>query len=69
MIEIMKANVSAIERAFELAATGRYVTVSEIKLILMREGYQYEQVEGSALSKQLSAAITKARDGRAPTGK
>ena len=42
----MKPNVSALERAFELAATGHFSTVSEIKLKLLREGYQYEQVEG-----------------------
>jgi hypothetical protein len=69
MIEPVKANVSAIERAFELAATGRYVTVTEIKRKLMREGYEYEQVAGPVLSKQLSAAITKARNGGAPPRK
>ena len=62
----MQANVSTIERAFELAATGRYVTVTEIKLVLAREGYPYEQVQGAALYKQLLAAMTKARNGRAP---
>ena len=61
----MKPNVSPLERAFELAASGRYSTVSEIRLKLMREGYYYEQVEGPELSKQLVAAITTARGGRA----
>ena len=43
----LPANVSTMERAFELAATGHFVTVTEIKLVLAREGYQYEQVAGA----------------------
>jgi hypothetical protein len=62
----MVPNVSALERAFELAATGHFSTVSEIKLKLLREGYQYEQVEGPLLSKQLVAAIAKARNSPPP---
>jgi len=47
--------------ALQLAATGLFSTVSEIKLKLMREGYRYELVEGPLLTKQLLAAISKAR--------
>ena len=61
----MDPNVSTLERAFQLAATGLFSTVSEIKLKLMREGYRYELVEGPLLTKQLLAAITKARAGSA----
>ena len=57
----MKPNVSAIERAFELAATGRFASATEIKLKLAREGYRHEQVEGRALAKQIRAIIEKAR--------
>ena len=57
----MDPNVSTLERAFQLAATGLFSTVSEIKLKLMREGYQYEQVEGPQLQRQLTDAIAKAR--------
>ena len=39
----MQPNLSPIERAFQLAATGRYSTVSEIKLQLTREGYRQER--------------------------
>ena len=56
----MKPNVSTLERAFELAATGLFSTVTEIRLQLAREGYQYEQVQGPELAKQLVAAMTKA---------
>ena len=45
----MKPNISTLERAFELAATGLFSTVTEIKLRLAREGYQFEQVEGRNL--------------------
>ena len=55
----MKPNVSTLERAFELAATG-LSAVTEIRLQLAREGYQYEQVQGAELAKQLVAAMTKA---------
>jgi hypothetical protein len=57
----MEPNVSAVERTFMLAASGRFLTVSEIKLALAREGYRHELVEGRQLAKQLVAVITKAR--------
>ena len=56
----MKPNVSTLEPAFELAATGLFSTVTEIKLQSAREGYRYEQVQGPELAKQLMAAMTKA---------
>ena len=61
----MEPNVSAVERAFQLAASGRFLTVGEIKLTLAREGYRPELVEGRHLAKQLLAVITKARAERA----
>jgi hypothetical protein len=42
----MDPNVSTLERAFELAATGRFLTVSEIKLRLHRGGYHHESSTG-----------------------
>jgi hypothetical protein len=57
----MEPNISAVERAFQLAASGRYLTVSEIKLTLAREGYRHELVEGRQLAKQLLAVIARAR--------
>jgi hypothetical protein len=59
----MEPNISAVERAFQLAASGRYLTVSEIKSTLAREGYRHQLVEGRQLAKQLVAVITKARGG------
>ena len=41
----MDPNVSALERAFALAATGRFHKVSDIRLQLHKEGYNYEMVQ------------------------
>jgi hypothetical protein len=57
----MDPNVTSLERAFELAATGHFATVAEIKLRLHREGYDYEVVQGPLLYQQLKDAIERAR--------
>ena len=59
----MKPNVTAIERAFELAATGLYSNVVEIRFRLHQEGYHSEQVDGPVLRKQLTTVIKRARGG------
>ena len=61
----METNVSVIERAFQLAATGRFETVTQIKRHLHVEGYTTLQVSGPTLFKQLMAEISYAR-GAAP---
>ena len=61
MISSMKPNTSTLERAFELAGSGLYPTVSAIRLQLSREGYRYRVVHGRELKSQLAVAITKAR--------
>ena len=60
----MEPNVSTLERAFHLAGTGLFSTVTEIKLRLAREGYRHELVEGPELIKQLTSAMTEARAAR-----
>ena len=45
----MEPGKTSLERAFELASTGLFSTVTEIRLQLAREGYQYEQVQGPEL--------------------
>jgi len=69
MLGAMKPNVSALERAFELAATGRYRTVSDICGKLSAEGYQASQVSGPLLRKQLLGAIVKASQRQKPVSK
>ena len=52
---------TALERAFQLASTGNFRTVEEVRRILSQEGYSISQIDGPTLSKQLRDAIKKAR--------
>ncbi|RYH14152.1 MAG: hypothetical protein EON57_00925 [Alphaproteobacteria bacterium] len=54
----MDPNKSALERAFELARTGRYPTVELIRRAISAEGYFQSQIEGRELTRQLKALIT-----------
>ena len=53
----MDPHVNAVERAFQLAKTGRYSTVEEIKRDLKKEGYLSHYIEGRTLSRQLRDII------------
>lgn len=53
----MDQNKTALERAFELARSGQFVSVTEIKDRVRAEGYAVAQLEGGALSKQLRQLI------------
>ena len=57
----MNSGISVLERAFQLAATGRYDTVTQIKRQLDSEGYASLQVAGPTLFKQLMTEISYAR--------
>jgi hypothetical protein len=57
----MEPNKTALERAFELAKSGRYATVEEVRRAISAEGYFQSQLEGRELSKQLKAMIINAR--------
>jgi hypothetical protein len=46
-----------LERAFELARSGRCATVADIKRKLREEGYHDDQVEGPTLFGQLNALM------------
>ena len=52
---------TAIERAFELAKSGRFETFSHLKVAIKREGYYVDHIKGPALIKQLRLAIQTAR--------
>jgi hypothetical protein len=58
---------SALERAFELARSGKVASIETIKLILRREGYDGAQLAGPHLIRQLRLLIysTRAPGGRA----
>ncbi|HYD45216.1 MAG TPA: hypothetical protein VEA79_08130 [Phenylobacterium sp.] len=44
---------TALERAFELAKSGDYATVSEVTRQLKAEGFATSQITGPSLGKQL----------------
>jgi hypothetical protein len=53
--------MTAIERAFELAETGRYVTVGQIKYRLHIEGYFADAMSGHQLCEHLKGVMDAAR--------
>jgi len=58
------SNVDFIRRAFELADTGQYTRVSQIRSALLREDFtlsQLTQLAGKKLHGQLKARILAAR--------
>jgi hypothetical protein len=57
----MDARKTALERAFEIARTGRWERVEDIRRQLLQEGYNYRQVEGPLLGRQLIEAARLAR--------
>ena len=60
----LEPDKSAIERAFELAQTGRFLEVWEIKDRLRNEGCFTDTVTGPTLRAQLKAMIEAARSTR-----
>ncbi|HML28024.1 MAG TPA: hypothetical protein PKE16_04145 [Hyphomicrobium sp.] len=55
----MDSRLTQLERAFELASSGRCTTVAEIKRKLREEGYMDDQVEGPLLFGQLNSLMKK----------
>jgi hypothetical protein len=64
MLGAMNHTLTALERAFQLARSGDYVSVPNIKKQLSIEGYSAAQVTGGMLAKQLLALIREARAAR-----
>jgi hypothetical protein len=52
---------TTLERAFALAHSGRYLSVSEIRSQLRSEGYDISQLSGPSLQKQLRELCAGAR--------
>jgi hypothetical protein len=55
--ERMNQSKTALERAFEMARSGQYATLSDLSRALSREGYSATQLEGGTLRRQLGALI------------
>ena len=52
---------TALERAFELARSGDYAGVAEIRVKLIAEGYPRTQLEGPILTRQLRTLCVEAQ--------
>jgi hypothetical protein len=59
----MEQRTTALERAFQLARSGRVAGLSDIITSLNREGYSANQIEGRLLKRQLADLIKTARKG------
>jgi hypothetical protein len=53
----MDYRATALERAFEMARSGKFATVADIKKQLNVEGFSVAQVTGRILQKQLKELI------------
>ena len=63
----MNDRPTALERAFQLASSGRPNTIADIKKTLHSEGYLTAQIDGQALHRQLRALIRVAQASRLTT--
>jgi hypothetical protein len=59
----MDYRITTLERAFQMARSGQFASVAEIKKQLRIEGFSDSQVSGRSLSRQLKDLIRAARDG------
>ena len=57
----MDQKMTALERAFQLARSGRVAGLAEIIASLNHEGYSASQIEGRMLKRQLADLIKAAR--------
>ena len=57
----MNHRLTALERAFDLARSGQFSDLKEIRRAIEREGYYGNQIEGPALKRQLTGLMNAAR--------
>jgi hypothetical protein len=57
----MAQNITALERAFQVAKSGSCRSIDDIKKLLKSEGYSTTQIEGGTLLKQLRALMQTAQ--------
>ena len=63
----MDQRMTELERAFQLARSGRVAGLTDIITTLKRDGYSASQIEGPLLKRQLADVIKAARGGTSPT--
>jgi hypothetical protein len=59
------APLTTMERAFHLARSGRFTTLTDVVTTLDREGYSANQIQGSLLKRQLTVLIKACASGAA----
>jgi hypothetical protein len=57
----MDQRVTSLERAFQLARSGKFSTLGDVIASLHRDGYSAGQIEGPVLRRQLKGLIDEAR--------
>jgi hypothetical protein len=57
MLSAMDGNLTALERAFELAKSGDCASVADLRKRLKGEGYSLQKIVGRSLSRQLEMLI------------
>lgn len=57
----MDGRRTCIERAFDLAQSGKYDKAADIRETLKREGYNIAQIQGPAMQKQIRNLILSAK--------
>jgi len=57
----MDPKKTALERAFEIAASGKAASIHDIRRTMKSEGYICDQLTGSALLAQLRELMKKAK--------
>jgi hypothetical protein len=63
----MTSRMTTLERAFQMARSGQFASVAEIKKQLGQEGFSVAQVTGRVLSQQLKSLIRAAREEDPPS--
>ena len=61
MLSAMDINHTALERAFQIARSGKVTSMQELRALLSKEGYTASQVDGPALGRQLREIIRKSQ--------
>jgi hypothetical protein len=69
MLSGMDQTMTALERAFQLARSGRVAGLTDIITSLKRDGYSASQIEGPVLKRQLVDLIKAARAGGASSAR
>lgn len=62
----MNDRPTALERAFELAGSGQFAELGQVRAELKREGYDLSRLTGPQLTKQLRGIMESAQRAKAP---